>query len=39
MAPSVGLRVDKEMPVFSGTVHVDNLEKYYAIFKGMLLEP
>jgi len=39
MAASVGLRVDKEMSVFSGTVHVDNLEKYYAIFKGMLLEP
>jgi len=39
MASSVALRVDKEMSVFSGTVHVDNLEKYYAIFKGMLLEP
>jgi len=39
MATSVGLRVDKEMSVFTGTVHVDNMEKYYAIFKGMLLEP
>ncbi len=39
MAASVGLRVDKEMSVFTGTVHVDNMEKYYAIFKGMLLEP
>jgi len=39
MAASVGLRVDKEMSVFSGTVHVDNLEKYYTIFKSMLLEP
>jgi zinc protease len=39
MDASVGLRVDKEMSVFRGTVHVDNLQKYYAIFKGMLLEP
>ncbi|NIO48697.1 MAG: insulinase family protein, partial [Candidatus Aminicenantes bacterium] len=39
MAASVEFRADKEMSVFSGTVHVDNLEKYYAIFKGMLLEP
>jgi len=39
MATSVGLRVEKEMSVFTGTVHVDNLEKYYAIFKDMLLDP
>ncbi|MBA7672576.1 hypothetical protein ES703_80758 [subsurface metagenome] len=39
MATSVGLSVEKEMSVFTGTVHVDNLEKYYAIFKDMLLAP
>lgn len=39
MAASVGLRVDKEMSVFTGTIHTDNLEKYYAIFKDMLLDP
>jgi len=39
MAASVGLAVDKEMSVFTGTIHVDNLEKYYAIFKDMLLDP
>ncbi|MFQ6037759.1 MAG: M16 family metallopeptidase [Candidatus Aminicenantales bacterium] len=39
MAATVGLRVDKEMSVFTGTIHRDNLEKYYAILKEMLLEP
>lgn len=39
MAASVGLRVDKEMSVFIGTIHIDNLEKYYAILKDMLLDP
>lgn len=39
MAASVGLQVDKEMSVFSGTIHIDNLEKYYAILKDMLLNP
>jgi len=39
MAASVSVRVDKEMSVFSGTIHRDNLEKYYAIFKEMLLNP
>lgn len=39
MATSVGLRTDKEMSVFTGAVHVDNLEKYYAILKDMLLNP
>ncbi|MDW7759587.1 MAG: pitrilysin family protein [Acidobacteriota bacterium] len=39
MAARLGLRVDKEMSAFSGTVHVDNLEAYYAILRGMLLEP
>jgi len=39
MAASVSVRVDKEMSAFSGTIHRDNLEKYYAIFKEMLLNP
>jgi zinc protease len=39
MAARVGLRVDKEMSVFSGTIHIDNLEEFYAIFKDMLLDP
>jgi len=39
MATSVGISVEKEMSVFTGTAHVDNLEKYYAIFKDMLLNP
>jgi zinc protease len=39
MAAGVGDQVDKEMTVFYGTVHRDNLEKYYALLKEMLLEP
>ena len=39
MAAGVGVRVEKEMSVFTGTIHIDNLDKYYAIFKEMLLEP
>ena len=39
MAASVGLQVDKEMSVFTGTIHIDNLDEFYAIFKDMLLEP
>lgn len=39
MAASVDLRVEKEMSVFTGTVHTDNLEKYYALLKEMLCDP
>jgi len=39
MAADVSLSLDKEMSVFSGTVHKDNLAAYYAIFKDMLLDP
>ncbi|MCS6953564.1 MAG: pitrilysin family protein [Bryobacterales bacterium] len=39
MAVSVGHHTDKEMTAFSATTHVDNLEKFYAIFRAMLLEP
>lgn len=39
MAAGVSLQVDKEMSVFAGLVHRDNLEKYYALLKEMLLDP
>jgi zinc protease len=39
MAASISVQVDKEMSTFSGTIHQDNLEKYYAIFREMLLDP
>jgi zinc protease len=39
MATSFGSQVDKEMTVFSGTTHADNLEKYYGLIREMLLEP
>lgn len=39
MAAYVSLNVDKEMSVFTGQIHVDNLEEYYLIIKDMLLKP
>jgi zinc protease len=39
MATSFSSQVDKEMTVFSGTTHVDNLEKYYSLIRQMLLDP
>ena len=39
MAAGVGMRIDKEMSVLTGTIHKDNLEPYYAVFKDMLLDP
>jgi zinc protease len=39
MAVSVADHTDKEMTVFYATTHVDNLEKFYAIFRSMLLDP
>jgi len=39
MASSVGSQVDKEMTVFTGTTHVENLDRYYSLFKDMLLDP
>ncbi|MFL6334459.1 MAG: M16 family metallopeptidase [Pyrinomonadaceae bacterium] len=39
MAAGFGSQVDKEMTVFAGTTHVDNLEKYYGIIREMLLDP
>ena len=39
MATSFSSQVDKEMTVFSGTTHLDNLEKYYSLIREMLLDP
>jgi zinc protease len=39
MASSVNAQVDQEMTAFSGVTHVDNLEAYYKILRGMLLDP
>jgi zinc protease len=39
MAAGIYEQVDKEMTVFSGRTHVDNLDEYYALFKEVLLEP
>jgi len=39
MATSFTWQVDKEMTVFAGTTHVDNLEKYYSLVRDMLLDP
>ena len=39
MATSFDWQADKEMTVFAGTTHVDNLEHYYALIKEMLLDP
>ncbi|HKQ73783.1 MAG TPA: pitrilysin family protein [Blastocatellia bacterium] len=39
MATSLDWQVDKEMTVFSGTTHLDNLEPYLALIREMLLDP
>jgi len=39
MATGFGSQVDKEMTVFVGTTHRDNLQKYCEIVSGMLLDP
>ena len=39
MATSIGWQIDKEMTVFTGTTHADNLDKYYGLIREMLLEP
>ena len=39
MATGFVSQVDKEMTVFVGTTHRDNLQKYYEIVSGMLLDP
>ncbi|MGD2296007.1 MAG: pitrilysin family protein, partial [Candidatus Aminicenantes bacterium] len=39
MAADVGLSMDKEMSVFTGQIHTDNLDDYYILLKDMLLNP
>lgn len=39
LATSFEWQVDKEMTVFHGTTHIDNLERYYALIREMLLDP
>jgi len=39
MATSFSSQIDKEMTVFIGTTHLDNLQKYYQIISDMLLNP
>jgi zinc protease len=39
MAAGFNNQVDKEMTVFTGTIHVDNLNSYYEIISGQLLSP
>jgi zinc protease len=39
MATSFQWQVDKEMTVFSGTTHVDNLASYYSLIRETLLDP
>ncbi len=39
LAAGFGAQVDKEMTVFSGRTHRDNLERYYQIASGQLLHP
>lgn len=39
MAAEFGSQVDKEMTVFAGSTHVENLDKYYGLVKQILLEP
>jgi len=39
MATSFSSQIDKEMTVFAGTTHLDNLDKYYGLISQMLLNP
>jgi zinc protease len=39
MATFIDWQVDKEMTVFTGTTHVENLDTFYGLMKEMLLEP
>jgi zinc protease len=39
MATSVNWQVDKEMTVFTGTTHIENLDKYYRLLRDMVLDP
>src|SRR5215468_6564198 len=37
MATAVTAQVDKEMTVFTGTTHVENLDKYYGLLRDVIL--
>jgi len=39
MAADVSEQVDKEMTVFSGRTHKDNLDEFHALFREILIEP
>ncbi len=39
MATSFDYQIDKEMTIFTGTTHLDNLDRYYSIISQMLLDP
>jgi zinc protease len=39
MAAGYGYNVDKEMTVFRGRIHRDNLDSYYSLFRNALLSP
>lgn len=39
IATSFGSQIDKEMTVFTGASHIDNLDKYYGLISQMLLDP
>jgi zinc protease len=39
MATDFDWQIDKEMTVFTGTTHRDNLDRYYSIISQMLLDP
>lgn len=39
LATSFDWQIDKEMTVFTGTTHLDNLTKYYSLVREMLLDP
>ena len=38
-AASIAVQVDKEMTVFFGTTHRETLDRYYAVFRDLLLDP
>jgi len=39
MATEFDWQIDKEMTVFTGTTHQDNLDRYYSIISQMVLDP
>lgn len=39
LATSFNAQIDKEMTVFVGATHVDNLDRYYGLISQMLLDP